>query len=256
MALSGGAIRRNNLARVWGNALYRVVFADDDADRSAFCCTASFCSHVGDKSYERQHGLLSQWRGYGKGGRILPRFLIPPGYGDCSNRNGERSFTLTPIYAKPSIRERLQNKSNASRSFSNTSAAVVKTALLEDRDFSVDQTLLPFVSSATAFKHQGFYEEREVRLVAMPWTERAAEVMRKEGHQPAPLKEVYKTSRDGRERRISRFSGRTSRRCRFSVSSLALRGRKTLTPPLRGRLSVEKSRSQNRQRRTLADRQR
>jgi len=46
----------------------------------------------------------------------------------------------------------------------------------------------------------------EVRLVAMPWTERAAEVMRKEGHQPAPLKEVYKTSRDGRERRhISLF---------------------------------------------------
>jgi hypothetical protein len=90
----------------------------------------------------------------------------------------------------------------------NTSAAVIKAALLGDRDFSVDQTLLPFVSSATAFKHQGFYEEREVRLVAMPWTERAAEVMRKEGHQPAPLKEVYKTSRDGRERRHISFFGK------------------------------------------------
>jgi len=88
----------------------------------------------------------------------------------------------------------------------NTSAAVIKAALLGDRDFSVDQTLLPFVSSATAFKHQGFYEEREVRLVAMAGTELAAEVMRKAGHQPAPLKEVYKTSRDGRERRhISLF---------------------------------------------------
>jgi hypothetical protein len=65
---------------------------------------------------------------------------------------------------------------------------------------------LPFVSSATAFKHQGFYEEREVRLVAMAGTKLAAEVMRKAGHTPAPLKEVDKTSRDGRGRRhISLF---------------------------------------------------
>jgi hypothetical protein len=53
----------------------------------------------------------------------------------------------------------------------NTSEAVIETALLGNRDFSVDETLLPFVSAATAFKHQGFYEEREVRLVAMAGTE-------------------------------------------------------------------------------------
>jgi hypothetical protein len=88
----------------------------------------------------------------------------------------------------------------------NTSEAVIKTALLGNRDFSVDQTLLPFVSSATAFKHQGFHEEREVRLVAMAGTKLAAEVMIKAGHTPAPLKKVDKTSRDGRERRhISLF---------------------------------------------------
>jgi hypothetical protein len=57
-----------HLARVLGNALYRVVFADDDSERTAYCCTACFSSHAGDKPYEREHGLLSQWRGYGKDG--------------------------------------------------------------------------------------------------------------------------------------------------------------------------------------------
>ena len=78
-------------------------------------------------------------------------------------------------------------------------AAVV--LLLGNRDFSVDETLLPFVSAATAFKHQGFYEEREVRLVAMAGTELAAEMERMAGRTPPPLKEVCKTSRGGRERR-------------------------------------------------------
>jgi hypothetical protein len=83
----------------------------------------------------------------------------------------------------------------------NTSEAVINTAVLENRDFSVDETLLPFISAATAFKHQGFYEEREVRLVAMAGTELAAEMERKAGRTPPPLKEVGKTSRGGRERR-------------------------------------------------------
>ena len=207
--LQDGVIRRRDppqhLARVWGNALYRVVFADDDADRSAFCCTASFCSHVGDKSYERQHGLLSQWRGYGKGGGFCLVFDTAGLWRLFEQERGAFFYAYTDIREAFYPRE-ASKQIECFTELLNTSAAVIKTALLEDRDFSVDQTLLPFVSSATAFKHQGFYEEREVRLVAMPWTERAAEVMRKEGHQPAPLKEVYKTSRDGRERRhISLF---------------------------------------------------
>jgi hypothetical protein len=82
----------------------------------------------------------------------------------------------------------------------NSSEAVIETALRGNRDFSVDEVLLPFVSSATAFKHQGFYEEREVRLVAMAGTDLAAERERKAGRDPPPLKDVFKTSRDKRER--------------------------------------------------------
>jgi hypothetical protein len=110
----------------------------------------------------------------------------------------------------------------------DTSETVIKTALLGNRDFSVDETLLPFVSAATAFKHQGFYEEREVRLVAMAGTELAAEMERKAGRTPPPLKEVGKTSRGGRERRHITLFGKDFARlprlwpvldCRAEISS-------------------------------------
>src|SRR6266478_42648 len=58
------------LARTWGNLLYRVVFANDEPERTTLCCITSFCTHAGDRPYEREHGLLSQWRGYGKNGGV------------------------------------------------------------------------------------------------------------------------------------------------------------------------------------------
>jgi hypothetical protein len=88
----------------------------------------------------------------------------------------------------------------------STSEAVIEAALRGNRDFAVNEVLPAFVSSASAFKHEGFYEEREVRLVAMAGTEFAAKMERKEGRDPLPLKEVFNRSRDKRERRhISLF---------------------------------------------------
>jgi hypothetical protein len=86
---------------------------------------------------------------------------------------------------------------------------VIKKALSDDRDFTVDAVLLPFLSSATAFKHQGFYEEREVRLVAMPGTQRAIDMMKGvKGFQPKPLKDIYKAKRDGRDRHYISLFGK------------------------------------------------
>jgi hypothetical protein len=41
--------------------LYEKIFASTLADPFI----ASFCSHANDQSYEKENGLLSQWRGYG-----------------------------------------------------------------------------------------------------------------------------------------------------------------------------------------------
>jgi hypothetical protein len=188
------------LARIWGNALYRVVFADDDTERTAYCCTACFCSHARDRPYEREHGLLSQWRGYGKDGGFCLVFDTAKLWGLFEKERDAFFYAYTDVRKAFYPREP-SKQIECFTELLDTSESVIKTALLENRDFSVDQTLLPFVSSATAFKHQGFHEEREVRLVAMAGTKLAADIVREAGQTPAPLKEVHRTIRDGRERR-------------------------------------------------------
>jgi hypothetical protein len=203
------AVRRpdaaRRLARIWGNALYRVVFAGDDTERTAYCCTACFCSHAGGQPYEREHGLLSQWRGYGKDGGFCLVFDTTKLWRLFEKERGAYFYVYTDVREAFYPREP-PKQIEFFTELLDTSEAVIKSALLGNRDFSVDHTLLPFVFSATAFKHQGFHEEREVRLVAMAGTKLAADTVREAGQTPAPLKEVHKTMRDGRERRhISLF---------------------------------------------------
>jgi hypothetical protein len=69
------------------------------------------------------------------------------------------------------------------------------------RDFSVDEAVLAFVASATTFKHRGFFEEREVRLIAIAGTEAAAEMMKDvKGYKPTPVKARSTTDRNGSKR--------------------------------------------------------
>jgi Protein of unknown function (DUF2971) len=189
------------LARIWGNALYRGVFANDEPERTTLCCITSFCSHAGDKPYEREHGLLSQWRRYGKNGGFC---LVFDAAALWKLFEQEQSAYLYPY---TDVREAFYLRENSKwidcfLELLDTSEAVIETALSGNRDFVVDdEVLLPFLSSATAFKHEGFYEEREVRFVAVAGTELAAKQEREAGREPAPLKEVFKTIRDKRERR-------------------------------------------------------
>lgn len=188
------------IAQRWGAILYDVIFPSDESTRSAWCCTTSFCSHAGDKPYEREHGLLSQWRGYGKDGGFCLVF-------DCAALwklfEEERS---TFFYAYTDLREAHYPREGAKvlESFADLlaiSETVIQSALSGNRDFTAAPVLLPFLASAIAFKHQGFHEEREVRLVAMAGTQLAADKMKGvEGFQAKPLKDVSKCKRDGRDR--------------------------------------------------------
>ena len=186
------------LARRWGNYLYEVIFSDHE--RKAYCCTTSFCSHVGDQPYEREHGLLSQWRAYGGHGEYCLVFDAAALWELFKQERG--AF----LYPYTDVREAHYPRDGAKELESfiallDKSEAVYRTALVGRGDPDVDLTLWPFLASATAFKHQGFYEEREVRLVAMAGTELAAEAERKVGRTPAPVKEILKRPHAGGERR-------------------------------------------------------
>ena len=51
------------------SSLYEVTFEGRQGPPFSRPFIASFCSHSRDQPYEREHGLLSQWRGYGVGER-------------------------------------------------------------------------------------------------------------------------------------------------------------------------------------------
>jgi hypothetical protein len=69
------------------------------------------------------------------------------------------------------------------------------------------------LGSATAFKHRGFYEEREVRLVAMAGTKFAADSIKgQDGYTPMPFREASTIERDGASRRYISLFGKDCER--------------------------------------------
>jgi hypothetical protein len=78
------------------------------------------------------------------------------------------------------------------------SEEIVKVAMNTKGDLVIDDAVLSFVASATTFKHRGFFEEREVRLIAVAGTEAAQDIMKNvEGYKPAPLKVPFTRDRNG-----------------------------------------------------------
>lgn len=198
------------LANTLVSALYRTIFLEGGDSQKALCCTTSFCSHAADQDYEREHGLLSQWRGYGGSGgyclvfdtsRLFKMFEI-----EASQFLYAYTDAQTVHYPRDDTR-----KLESFDTLLNESERIIFDALSGDRNLNVDDVGLPFLTSATIYKHRGFFEEREVRLVAMACTQLAADEMKKvEGFKPSPLKTVSSTKREGRtDRRYITLFGKS-----------------------------------------------
>jgi Protein of unknown function (DUF2971) len=208
----GHAVWRQGIAQQlsyrWARILYNTIFDENEETRSAFCCTTSFCSHVEDQPYERDNGLLSQWRGYGKDGGFC---LVFDSAALWKLFEEERSKYL---YLYTDVRKAHYSRSGTEALGSfvdllDESEKVIKAGVSGSVEFTVDQTFLPFLESATAFKHQGFFEEREVRLIAMAGTQLVIDKLNGvQGFQPRPLKEVFTSTRDGRTRRYILLFGK------------------------------------------------
>jgi hypothetical protein len=203
-------IAAKRIANDWVNALYHTTFEGDEATRLSICCITSFCFHQADQQYERDNGLLSQWRGYGgTGGYCLIfdngkiRSMLETEratffYVHLDLRAAHYFLGGTPLI--PLFPELIAH-----------SKEVVEAAVSGNREFSVEQLFLPFVTSATTTKHRGFYEEREVRIVAMPGTKFADDGIKDmAGYVPMPIKETFTTARDERTRRHISLFGKQS----------------------------------------------
>lgn len=171
------------------NRLYRATFAEKVGDVAfAEPFITSFCSHDRDSSYVRRNGLLSQWRSYGgKSGfaivfdtKKLVRLLQKEG----NRYHHDIGDLKTVVYAG--------NDEVFLAEFKDLHKALKKNfeAQVKGEKAYMGETLPLFVISVSRFKHEGFEEEREVRIITSPTTEALRKIYQDAG--------VYDT-KDSRE---------------------------------------------------------
>ena len=157
--LPSASAEAEHLARKFPDIMYAKIFSDETSG----CYITSFCSHAHDQCYERENGLLSQWRGYGGEGGFC---LVLETAAVKIFKQERQSY----VYPYTDFREVQYSVDDALKSslfidLFQKSEEVLQLALRADRDFSVDAMVDAFLCCATTFKHRGFYEEREVRLI-------------------------------------------------------------------------------------------
>ena len=116
VSMSGG--EAEHFARGWVNSLYSTVFQSDEMERTSACYISSFCSHSNDQAYERENGLLSQWRGYGKRAAFASS-LIQRIFLNSLSRNDARIFILMRICGTFTILRKVRRSWHSSPSLSS-----------------------------------------------------------------------------------------------------------------------------------------
>jgi hypothetical protein len=184
-----------------------------------FIC--SFCSHEAD-SEARTDGLLSQWRGYGVDGGFAIEFQtaeLERLMGQ--DRNSHNGYYITDVIYGES--------SEVFDVLKDDIAVVTDTAFrmllcnmkLEKEEPDIEKSYFPFMRCATRFKHSGFREEQEVRIVHI--RELKGTVL--EGR--APYKPIeHRTHRGSWVPYVSLFSGtdaKTTRQANCSRPASAFR---------------------------------
>lgn len=177
------------------SALYEISFEQEGAVAVPYI--ASLCGHPAG-SYEQRNGLLSQWRGYGSGGGfclVMDTVKLAELVGrECDAHYFVHASLGAAVYAveDATIEELFPDILEICDEFLR--------CVMEERSPSatLESAFGPWVTAATRYKHQGFREENEVRLVAIPASSSTVEAV-KRLHPDAVVKPLTQIgSQDGR----------------------------------------------------------
>lgn len=132
----------------------------------------SFCSHADDDDYVKNNGLLSQWRGYG--GQAGYAIIF-----DCKEmakrvQMEAEKYDYSLMYMGDVVYE--NQKELFYKEFNELIQKIEEVAgqlMISDRKDEdikryIGELYDPYITAAARFKHQAFFEEREVRVVASP----------------------------------------------------------------------------------------
>lgn len=170
---TGGSV---TLAKDLVNSLYSATF-EGTGFTSLEAFVASFCSHSGDRPYEQENGLLSQWRGYsGHDGYCLV-FDTP----ELCALLGQEFDTHYYVHLQiDAVQYAVDGISLDALFPSLVNAAAQSLQQFFDGTPFPELGVTDFLTGATLFKQEGFREEREARIVAIPGTAALRDQARRE----------------------------------------------------------------------------
>lgn len=123
----------------------------------------SFCTHK--KEYERQNGLLSLWRAYGRDSGYSIAFETKP-LVDMLNHEAEHHRHDRGGMAVVCDTSEEVFKTEFKDLIDAMNEDVPRLLKYEEGPFTLLQSV--FMRSIPRYKHQGFFEEQEVRIVISP----------------------------------------------------------------------------------------
>ncbi|HZH27423.1 MAG TPA: DUF2971 domain-containing protein [Azospirillaceae bacterium] len=199
-------------AEAFVDLLYRATFGGQGEPGFATPFLACFCTHSGDNEYERQNGLLSQWRGYAGDGGVAIVFDAS-GLEQLLQREYESAAFAhlgfaDVIYADDALRFEQRFSELIAKADDGFLAALKGE---DPGGKAIGALFTPLVAAAPRLKHRGYHEEREVRVIACPTSPSTLEAFRTDPHyrEDKPLKPVRQDKRpDGSKRHyIELFTG-------------------------------------------------
>ena len=142
------------------NGMYNALLGTSDIQAFRENYVLSFCSP--ENNYIAQHGLLSQWRGYGQDGGYAIVFDTARFDKLLEQEKDRWAYDLfgdKVLYSDDEIRRKLCEDLNT------LSDCFSKYLMTGNQQF-LEGVVYPLLKCACLYKHRGFYEEREVRVIA------------------------------------------------------------------------------------------
>jgi hypothetical protein len=126
----------------------------------------SFCDHSGDTGYERDNGLLSQWRGYGEGGGFCLVFNTAKLFDLVVDELDHFNYVSAPIgrVVYSDDNEAIEGIAVWLYEYVSEELGLIECKPVHPLDKGVGALAI----ASYFIKHRGFKEERELRLAFNP----------------------------------------------------------------------------------------
>lgn len=175
----GPKVLAPKIASYLTDRFYEQLSGTNDLEPYAKPFILSFCTPGNDLI--AQNGLLSQWRAYGQDGGYALVFdtekLHQQLKEDAAVEPQRYSSIIGDVVYSHEPDERV--RAELSENIHNLESAV-SNFLTDGKYEHLEETITPLITCSCLYKHWGFFEEREIRLVVVPFVGRLLEANSKE----------------------------------------------------------------------------